>query len=636
MRKIILTIVMLSLLPLVYAECTTKFFIHDLSHGEIIDLSSFGFDPGCEIHAIAYAPDYVTHGSNCYSQAFYLEKLSNTRYKMIFTNLGCITCSNLGNPAKIFAVQVGPGIKVASGQGSHGEKISFPGFEEDMPTAVIVEPTGHTNQEKAANYHVCVATLLNKNTEAKFTCLVNGNPTGFSYLAIQSDGSYGIVQNNQGPGRVLFSDIRINANAPKHIITESYNWISGAGHIHNYNYYSEDSEGFDFYSYWLRDYKVVWAGTWTVISEAPLEPIDTVISCDECPDGYTAVMSISSLSNAHAALDPDYYDCKVCVPPGVSKDNCNVNSDNIAIRLSDVSNAHAELPSEDNYDNVLCLRYRGAKVRCSTSYSGDAFCLLGLSNVTNAHVESCELDNYSIKIYCEKPSFYQKCPPVVHGVNYPEWDDWANIVAPSCYSSPTTYWLYPELILDDPNNCSSVRGMPDQPPVCKTNKSVYLDCPYVNDCVYNGECYRKGSVINVYNPDTDVTTQAYCESYGAWCPDPNGNHLWNVKKGEDIFDPEIYPEIKGKWKCYYIEDTCYIGNADGTVINKDKYKGECQYPQYFKNWFTEFATAIYDAEGCQYTDLKPTETSCCMLTAYDNIYYYSNEKDKEKNKIIIY
>jgi hypothetical protein len=63
----------------------------------------------------------------------------------------------------------------------------------------------------------------------------------------------------------------------------------------------------------------------------------------------------------------------------------------VVYKLSDLSNAHAELPSQSNYSQMVCCTgVPGLSNQCSGNYQT----VLKLSSLTNAHVEKNTQDNY--------------------------------------------------------------------------------------------------------------------------------------------------------------------------------------------------------------------------------------------------
>jgi len=83
----------------------------------------------------------------------------------------------------------------------------------------------------------------------------------------------------------------------------------------------------------------------------------------------------------------------------LSADSCSVvpvsscPSNRILMKLSDNTNAHGELASENNYNYAVCCDFPGE----STNNGEDK--ILGLSSNTNAHAQSPELSTYSTNVY---------------------------------------------------------------------------------------------------------------------------------------------------------------------------------------------------------------------------------------------
>ena len=66
--------------------------------------------------------------------------------------------------------------------------------------------------------------------------------------------------------------------------------------------------------------------------------------------------------------------------------------DVIVLRMSDITNAHAELASEVNYNTVLCCNF-GGPIACTSVNK-----IVGLSAVTNAHIEAPNQSAYANNI----------------------------------------------------------------------------------------------------------------------------------------------------------------------------------------------------------------------------------------------
>jgi hypothetical protein len=93
-----------------------------------------------------------------------------------------------------------------------------------------------------------------------------------------------------------------------------------------------------------------------------------------------------------------YGNCEV-----VNANECiSGNNDTIVLRLSDLTNAHVQLPSVGTYPYVLCCDVGTGSTTCSGNNE-----VIGLSATTNAHAESPDRSAYSISacysdLVCEK------------------------------------------------------------------------------------------------------------------------------------------------------------------------------------------------------------------------------------------
>ncbi len=63
------------------------------------------------------------------------------------------------------------------------------------------------------------------------------------------------------------------------------------------------------------------------------------------------------------------------------------------LRMSDITNAHAEMPDQSNYSNLICC---SGVTGLGTSCTGNYVTVLKLSDLTNAHVEQNDQINYAI------------------------------------------------------------------------------------------------------------------------------------------------------------------------------------------------------------------------------------------------
>jgi len=135
-----------------------------------------------------------------------------------------------------------------------------------------------------------------------------------------------------------------------------------------------------------------------------LLPILPVLNCyilSSCGSLFP-VISLSDLTNAHAEVPGGNYPKKVC---------CNLtegiltSSGATVLKLSDAQNAHAEDMTHTNYGTAVQMGTSDPKygtIACRTAGSCDPgqneTCVVSLSDYTNAHVADCS--GYSIKICC--------------------------------------------------------------------------------------------------------------------------------------------------------------------------------------------------------------------------------------------
>ncbi|MFW6233103.1 MAG: hypothetical protein ACOC3Z_00400, partial [Nanoarchaeota archaeon] len=136
---------------------------------------------------------------------------------------------------------------------------------------------------------------------------------------------------------------------------------------------------------------------------------------DDCPD-YQKVIGVSNEDGGHGEnYSQENYDYYLCCDNFLGPNRENVsNVNNLVLKLSDVTNAHAELSSQNNYDNevfygyVDCINQEGD---CPEGYTGVA----SLSSETNAHIG--EYKTYTDNICCK-----DEMKPIVNWI-----DDSGNI-----------------------------------------------------------------------------------------------------------------------------------------------------------------------------------------------------------------
>ena len=116
----------------------------------------------------------------------------------------------------------------------------------------------------------------------------------------------------------------------------------------------------------------------------------------------TIVMGLSDTTNAHGELasEGNYNDVLCCNFAG----SLTCYGQNKIIGLSSTTNAHAEIPTETTYSNEVC--YSDLECISTVSICGNTsytLSVLSLSNFTNAHIGG--INDYSINICCTSASF---------------------------------------------------------------------------------------------------------------------------------------------------------------------------------------------------------------------------------------
>ncbi len=130
----------------------------------------------------------------------------------------------------------------------------------------------------------------------------------------------------------------------------------------------------------------------------------------DCDSGYTEVMHISSVFNAHAefANQSDYgnYVCCKEVYGETLGTNCSHSKAEPILNLESLTNSHVEKVSQSNYAHELCLSPTdNYNISCSydTSCTGDETCVASISDGdTNLQVGNCTGSQaYDTKICCD-------------------------------------------------------------------------------------------------------------------------------------------------------------------------------------------------------------------------------------------
>lgn len=139
----------------------------------------------------------------------------------------------------------------------------------------------------------------------------------------------------------------------------------------------------------------------------PPPPPPPVLSCSitsgSCAN--TTVLKISATTNAHAELpDQDNYTYYVCCSGNTLGISCSGNYDTF-LKLSGLTNAHVEKKTQSNYANFACLSMTNGDSTITCDYATDCSslgelytCLASISGETNAHIGDCNA--YPAKVCC--------------------------------------------------------------------------------------------------------------------------------------------------------------------------------------------------------------------------------------------
>ncbi len=127
-----------------------------------------------------------------------------------------------------------------------------------------------------------------------------------------------------------------------------------------------------------------------------------VTSLTQCSDDQT-ILKLSSLTNAHAeSVGQTNYDIRICYSDifngVIGNGNRVCDGSNTVLKLSSLTNAHAEAPTGTNYPNEIC--YGNLNCRVSTSCSNNEAAVVKISSLTNAHLELTSENNYNYFVCC--------------------------------------------------------------------------------------------------------------------------------------------------------------------------------------------------------------------------------------------
>jgi len=163
------------------------------------------------------------------------------------------------------------------------------------------------------------------------------------------------------------------------------------------------AEGALYYDTTDKTVKVYSQGKWTDLVGATEQSLTCGIAVGSCPN--TSVFKMSAVSNAHAELpgqvNYNYYVC--CSGVAGLGTSCSGNYDTV-LKLSGITNAHVEKDTQANYANSVCLSVpTGSTIICNYATDCSALgpgytCLVSISGDTNAHVGNCAA--YTTKVCC--------------------------------------------------------------------------------------------------------------------------------------------------------------------------------------------------------------------------------------------
>ena len=163
------------------------------------------------------------------------------------------------------------------------------------------------------------------------------------------------------------------------------------------------AEGALYYDTTDKTVKVYSQGKWTDLVGATEQSLTCGIAVGSCPN--TSVFKMSATTNAHAEKpSQNNYNNYVCCS-GVAglTNSCSGNYDTV-LKLSGITNAHVGKNTHSDYANSVCLSApTGSTIVCDYATDCSALgpgytCLVSISGDANAHVGNCTA--YATKVCC--------------------------------------------------------------------------------------------------------------------------------------------------------------------------------------------------------------------------------------------
>lgn len=238
-----------------------------------------------------------------------------------------------------------------------------------------------------------------------------------------------------------------------------------------------------------------------------------------CSSGEADIFHMSSGTNAHAELPTqnNYKNNKVCCGiPGISGvsglgNGCSGTYKTV-LMLYDITNAHAEEENGGgNYGNSVCLNISHDSIECGyvtnkdpcTNLGPGYACVATISDVTNAHVANCtDPSSYDTKACC---AYIDQTKP--NTAISPNGISWTNLDVPFTLTCIDTggYTIYYSII-DEGQSCvtfsTGAGGTVSCPSGSVCRKNV---CYYSTDTSGNQETAKTSSVFKI-DKQPPVTT----------------------------------------------------------------------------------------------------------------------------------